>query len=167
MNITASDLKQYVIQPTLEYLGMYSSAAEKLLLGTAAQESGFDPFCQTDPDSRKNCPDGLGIYQISSEEHRRIWDNYLAFRPDLASLVRGLASQHLFLQAPDQELRNNLAYSTAIAWIIYLESEDPLPAADDADGLGHYWQSHFAHSHYQRQNTQDFAQWIRRYSPAA
>ena len=47
MTINAADLVEHVIKPTLDYLGMYSSAAEKLLLGTAAQESQFDPFCHS------------------------------------------------------------------------------------------------------------------------
>ncbi|MEE8056278.1 MAG: hypothetical protein V3T17_00355 [Pseudomonadales bacterium] len=127
MTINAFDLTQQIIKPTLNYLGMDSLAAEKLLLGTASQESGLDLFCQQSQ--------GIGIYQISPEQHRQAWDNYLAFRPDLASKVRGLASQHQFLKNPDQELKTNLAYSTAIAWIIYVQSEIKLPEAGDVDGL--------------------------------
>ncbi len=153
MTINASDLLQHVIKPTLDYLAMCSSAAEKLLLGTAAQESGLDPF------SYRN--QGIGIYQITAEQHRQAWDKFLAFRPDLASKVRGLASQHQFLQNPEQELKTNLAYSTAIAWIIYLQSECPLPEADDVDGLSHFWKSNFCHKQANpEQQTQSFARWI-------
>jgi hypothetical protein len=157
MNISASHLLQYVIKPTLESLEMHSSAAEKLLLGTAAQESDFNPF--------KNNTQGLGIYQISSEQHRAAWDSYLAFHPDLASKVRGLASQHKFLQNPDAELLTNLAYSTAIAFIIYLQCEVQLPEANDADGLGHFWQQNFCHSSVCQ--TESFARWIRENGAAA
>jgi hypothetical protein len=154
MTINAVDLLEHVIKPTLDYLAVDSDAAEQLLLGTAAQGSDFDPFCH-----RRR---GLGLYQITAKQHRNAWDNYLAYRPDLASRVRGLASQHQFLKNPDQELTTNLAYSTAIAWIIYLQSESQLPAADDADGLSHFWESNFC----QQQNNTDglaqhFAQWIR------
>lgn len=144
-------LRQCVIEPTLKSLGMYSCAAVKLLIGTAAQESQCDPFCRRDQ--------GLGIYQISAQQHRAIWDQYLAFKPDLASLVRGLASQHQFLQDPDQELVTNLAYSTAIAWIIYLRSGDPLPNEDDSKGLGHFWHHHFGHHGEQGANHLDMAYW--------
>ena len=156
MSINAADLMQHVITPTLNYLGMPSIAAEKLLLGTAAQQSGFDPFCRQQ---------GIGIYQITSRQHRDIWDDYLAFRPDLASKVRGLASQHQFLKYPDQELATNLAYSTAIAWIIYLQSDHQLPEAGDLDGLSEYWESNFCHQ--QSGQAQDFADWMRSNAAAA
>ena len=54
----AVKLQQYVIEPTLKSLNMYSAAAVKLLMGTAAQESQCDPFCRRET--------GLGIYQISA-----------------------------------------------------------------------------------------------------
>jgi len=158
MSIAATDLILHAIRPTLEYLDMYSPAAEQLLLGTAAQESGLDPFCHS---SR-----GIGIYQITPLQHRSIWDGYLAFIPDLASKVRGLASQRLFLQKPDQELAVNLSYSTAIAWIIYLQSELQLPAADDAEGLSLYWGLNFCGPPRDSGAQQNFALWIRQFRAA-
>lgn len=150
MTINALDLAAQVIKPTLAYLDMYSHAAERLLLGTAAQQSDFDPFCQ--------CGTGFGIYQISSKQHRCVWDCYLAFETDLASKVRGLASQRQFLDNPDLELTTNLSYSTAIAWLIYRQADSQLPAADDIDGLSHLWEDHFC-QHNQHQAV-DFARWI-------
>lgn len=146
------ELRQYVIEPTLKSLNMYSAAAVRLLMGTAAQESQCDPFC-------RRREKGLGIYQISSEQHRAIWDQYLAFRPDLASAVRGLASQHQFLKDPDQELVTNLAYSTAIAWIIYLRSEHQLPEEHDRSGLCDFWRHHFSHHGDQTAQHLDMACW--------
>lgn len=115
MSINAVDLLEHVIVPTLNTLGLHSQEAELLLLGTADKASGFDPFCCNQ--------NKFGIYQISTRQHRCVWDEYLAFRPDLASKVRGLASQHQFLKNPDQELTTNLAYSTAVAWMINLQRE--------------------------------------------
>ena len=119
-------LCQHIIQPTLRHLNMYSLAAEKLLLGTAALHSSFNPLMVTD---------GLGLYQITSEEHHTVWDKFLAFRPELASKVRGLAGQHSFLQSPDHELITNLTYGTAIAWTLFLMAEIPLPEAADEEAL--------------------------------
>ncbi|MEH6558625.1 MAG: hypothetical protein V7459_09065 [Oceanicoccus sp.] len=150
MSINPADLSTHVIKPTLDYLGVQSGAAEKLLLGTAAQESNFDPFSEQH--------DGIGIFQITPKEHRQAWDNYLAFQPELASKVRGLASQHQFLRKPDQELKTNLAYSTAIAWIIYLQSDLQLPEADDVDGLSLIWEANFCHR--EQCQAEDFARWI-------
>ena len=115
MNISTTNLRQYVIEPTLHYLGMHSLAAIHMLEGVANHESSCDPFSAEHQ--------GLGIYQITTLQHRLIWDKYLAFQPDLASQVRGLASQHQFLKDPDSELITNLRYSTAIAWMLFLHNE--------------------------------------------
>ncbi|MEJ2073570.1 MAG: hypothetical protein P8X79_08950 [Reinekea sp.] len=57
----------------------------------------------------------FGPYQMSHEQHWAIWDNYLAQDAELASRVRGLASQHRFIDNPDLELSLNAGYATAIA----------------------------------------------------
>lgn len=115
MNIDTAHLRQYVIEPTLQYLNMHSLAAIHVLEGVASYESQCNPFSSSG--------EGLGMYQISSVQHRSVWDTYLTFNPELASLVRGLASQRQFLTDPDSELITNLRYSTAIAWMLFLQSE--------------------------------------------
>ncbi|PAV71245.1 hypothetical protein WR25_13981 [Diploscapter pachys] len=72
-----------------------------------------------------------------------LWDEYLARDPELASLVRGLASQHAFLGGPHLELTVNLRYATAIAWMLIEEQATPLPAADDLLGLARIWRQTF------------------------
>ena len=111
MNVTPEHLQTQVIQPTLKYLGAWTPATEQFLLTAAVDAPELGLFC-----SRK---DGLGIFHITSSQHRDIWDNFLAFNPDLASRVRGLASQRAFLSDPDGELQTNLSYCTAIAWLLY------------------------------------------------
>ena len=111
MYVTGDHLQQQVIQPTLKYLGAWSPAVENFLLSAATDAPELGLFS-----ARK---DGLGIFHITSDQHRNIWDKYLAFNPDLASRVRGLASQRAFLSDPDGELQTNLRYCTAIAWLLY------------------------------------------------
>jgi hypothetical protein len=110
MYITAEHLREQVIKPTLEYLGAWSEEAERELLAAAlaGSEAG-----SAGGDSPK-----LGIFRISPSQHRDLWDRYLAFRPEDASRVRGLASQRAFLHRPDGELQTNLSYSAAIAWFL-------------------------------------------------
>lgn len=138
MSICTKELQQCVIRPTLEYLGEYSEKALQLLTATAAQASHMGEHLQH---KRKR---GLGLYQITPRCHRMIWDKYLAKDPDLASKVRGLASQHEFLSHPDAELTTNLSYATAIAWMIYRKSGQTLPEFQDYQALSefwvHYWQ---------------------------
>lgn len=135
MGIAACDLCQHVIRPTLIYLGRHSAAAEALLLGAAASQSGLG---QALGDRR-----GHGLYHISERRHQRLWDLHLARDPELASRVRGLASQHAFLAAPHLELRVNLRYATAIAWLLVEAERLELPAADDLFGLAQVWRRVF------------------------
>jgi hypothetical protein len=114
MYVTADHLKEQVIQPTLKYLDAWTLSTEEFLLSTALENPEVGLFS-----TRK---DGLGIFNITSGQHRDIWDNYLAFNPDLASRIRGLASQRAFLRDPDSELQTNLSYCTAIAWLLYQRS---------------------------------------------
>ena len=114
MAIAASELSEFVIRPTLLYLGRYCPSAEALLLGIAASQSG-----------------------MGSALHDRRGD------PELASLVRGLASQHAFLSGPHLELTVNLRYATAIAWMLVEEKALPLPESDDLLGLARIWRQTF------------------------
>ena len=123
MYVTAEHLKDQVIQPTLKYLGVWSTTAEQFLLSAATNAPELGLFSARQ--------DGLGIFHITPGQHRDIWDKHLAFNPDLASRVRGLASQRAFLSDPDKELQTNLSYCTAIAWLLY---ERTNPAEKDALG---------------------------------
>ena len=135
MSLSSSSLNQFVIQHTLKAMGICSKAIENLLLGTAA--------AQEDLMSQSEISTGIGVYGISKETHCRLWDDYLALDPDLASEVRGLASQHEFLKHPHIELATNLAYATAIAWMIYKRGGVTLPHPDDIEGLAQCWVDHF------------------------
>ena len=142
MGICAKELRTLVVRPTLEQLGVTSErihVVENLLLGTAAQESGLGFHLKLDGTQ------GLGIYRISPRTHLNIWDKYLINDSELASSVRGLASQHEFLINPHTELATNLRYATAIAWMIYRRAKKKLPAANDIQGLGQYWARYYHH----------------------
>ncbi len=114
MYVTAEHLRDQVIRPTLKYLGVWTPATESLLLDAAVDAPDLGLF------SARN--EGLGLFHITTAQHRDIWDRYLAFKPEIASRVRGLASQRAFLSDPDSELRTNLSYCTAIAWLLHLRA---------------------------------------------
>ncbi len=133
--LSAYDLRHLIIRDTLKRLDDWSPAAENLLLGTAAQESGLG----NDLKSGRM----LGLCHISPQTHQAVWDKYLVKNPDLASRVRGLASQRSFLSNPHGELVTNLIYATAIAWLIYKRCNQALPAESDVNGLAKFWHRHF------------------------
>ena len=110
MYVTADYLRDQVIRPTLKYMGAWTAARETFLLNAAVSAPDVGLFCAR--------TGGLGLFNITAEQHRDLWDRYLAFNPDLASRVRGLASQRAFLSDPDAELQTNLSYCTAIAWLM-------------------------------------------------
>lgn len=114
MGIDADDFRTYVIHPTLAHMDIHSSAAEQLLLGTAAAESSIGSFLKTEGQRTS------GVYRMHGLTHRHIWDDYLANRPELASKVRGLASQREFLSHPHAELTTNLSFATAMTWLAYV-----------------------------------------------
>ncbi|MDE1463943.1 hypothetical protein [Spartinivicinus poritis] len=129
MGICAEELRHYVVQPTLKQLQIKHCLAENLLMGTAAQESGLGFYL------RPKKHHSYGIYCITPIMHRNIWDKYLVQLPELASQVRGLASQHEFLENPHQELATNLSYATAIAWMVYQRVPN-FPTKGDPSNLG-------------------------------
>jgi len=128
MYVTAEHLRDQVIKPTLEYMGAWTPASEAFLLDAAINAPDLGLF------SARN--EGLGLFHITAAQHRDLWDRYLAFNPDLASRVRGLASQRAFLSDPDSELQTNLSYCTAIAWLMHkrtgglLEQPDAVAVAN-------------------------------------
>jgi hypothetical protein len=125
-----------VILPTLTDLDIRDSGAAALLLATAIHESGLGFAIPP-------CRQGHGMYQISAEVHQDVWDNYLSYDPDLASRVRGLASQRHFLTDPHRELTTNLAYATAIAWFVYKHYGLAMVETMVVEELAQFWQQHF------------------------
>ncbi len=150
MSIYVSDLREQIINPCLTALGDFSDGNADLLLGTALQESLLNEshYCAE--------RHGLGIYQITAEKHREIWDKYLIQFPELASLVRGFASQQQFLKNPHQELISNLGYATAVAWMIYKSSNIDTGKTMDVNGLAQLWARHFDNGTGCARNTEEF-----------
>jgi len=151
MGINPADFRQLIIRPTLQKLGKWSPSLENLLLGTAAQAS-----CLGLQSSRAQ---GLGVYQINRELHQCVWDTFLAFDADLASAVRGLASQREFLCNPHAELITNLSYASAIAWAIYASRNADIPQdPDNVEGLARCWHQFFCDD-----NSQTIRQFVTTY----
>ena len=134
MNV--QQLKKYIIEPTLEMLGMKSDSAVNLLLGTAAVESKMGYYIH----QVKGI--ACGIYQIEPATDYDVHNNYLMHRHELARVVESLTTKF-----PEQSQKNNLIgnlfYQTAIARIIYYRAPEKLPSPDDIEGLAWYWKKHY------------------------
>jgi len=131
------DLAQFrenVVRPVLMELQMHSDAAEALVLGTAMQESGLQWLRQLGGGP------ALGLFQMEPATHDDIWNNYLAFRPEIAARV-----ERFLVPGRDRadQLVWNLAYATAMCRIHYRRVQAALPAATDVAGLAGYWKAHY------------------------
>ncbi len=130
MSIHPGQLREYVIRPVLNSLGLYSEAAVELLMLTAATESLCGKYVH-----QVGGP-ALGIFQMEPRTHDDIWDNFLAGKPELAGKVRKYGRL-------SGQLPGNLYYACAMARIHYRRVSERLPSAADTDALARYWKQHY------------------------
>lgn len=144
------EVKQFrdeIVEPTLKSMGMYSTAAERLIVGTALAESGLVFLRQ------HGGGPALGVMQIEMATARDLLDRYLTVkRPDLNARF----CQAVFLPVippvdwstiPSSRiarlLTGNLAFSVGLARIRYWMAPEPMPRAGESGGLGDYWKRHY------------------------
>lgn len=125
-----------LINKTLTPLGLWSPAAEELLMATCAQESHLGVYRQ-----QIHGP-ALGIFQMEPATHDDIWNNYLAYHTKLGTAISNLGgvAQIGVLRRPDAGvLVNNDPYAIAMCRVHYLRVPGVLPASDDLAGLWGYY----------------------------
>ncbi len=125
--------RRRVIRPVIRRLGLWSPAAERLLLGTALTESGLRYLHQVRGPA-------CGLYQIEPATLHDIYRNWLPRRAVFAEGLRLFTAPH---GALEEQLVWNLAYATAVARLVYYRRPEPLPRADDLPALAEYWKAHF------------------------
>lgn len=131
MPLNAAHLRDYVVRPALQHVGLWSENAERLVMGTAAQESGLEALHQIGGGP------ALGLWQMEPETHDDIWKNYLAFRQSLHARVAALLPP-----IPDiavEQLVGNLPYGAVMCRIKYLRDPAPLPDKNDIAGMAATW----------------------------
>jgi len=135
MSFKASQFRDLVVSPTLEYLGLNSPAAVNLLLMTCAQESHFGQYLH-----QLGSGPALGVYQMEPFTYHSHWERLNGRTDGMAGKVRALAGYRWATSAiPADEMIGNLAYATAMCRVHYYLRPEPLPAADDIAGLARYY----------------------------
>src|SRR5262249_9508472 len=129
-------VKALVVRPTLTLLGLWSQAAENLVLGTGMTESNLVYLKQVGGGP------ALGLFQCEPATHDDIWKNYLDYNPTLTKRVESLMFKSYHGPKYNQ-LVPNLAYATSICRVLYLRIPDPLPDANDAHGMAAYWKQYY------------------------
>jgi hypothetical protein len=146
--IDLRQLRAFVLKPALTDLGLWSQAAEELLVGTGLVESLFTYLRQLN-----NGP-ALGFWQMEPATHDDLWMHWLRFRPRLAepllAEVPGAPhSDDLVTMLRDgwrpslTLLATNLRYAAMAARLHYRRVPELLPAADDVEGMAQYWKMHW------------------------
>lgn len=136
--IDPGQLRELIVRPTLQHIGLHSAAAEDLLIGTAAAESHLGQHI-----AQVGGGPALGVWQVEPATHSDVWLNWLRFRPDDAQTVRRMVAQCWWLDAQNRPHHNalvsDLTYCCAIARLVYRRARDPLPKAGDWMALAGYW----------------------------
>ena len=115
-----SDQLRRLIRETLKSSppNLYSLAAENLLLGTAAHESGgFEYLYQV------NGP-ALGFFQMEPATLDDLYTHYLAYKPELRHALEILRPRAL---KRHEALSGCLAYSIVAARLHYYRFPEPMP----------------------------------------
>ncbi|MBF0447369.1 MAG: hypothetical protein HQL67_04125 [Magnetococcales bacterium] len=134
MGIEVKQFKQYIIQPALALLDMKSPSAEALLLGTAAQESKMGHYIH-----QLGGGPALGVFQMESATFQDIWQNYIRFRPAIASRL----AHQWPLQPEPEALVTDLLLAAVMCRLHYRRVFAPLPEANDVNGLAAYWKRYY------------------------
>ncbi len=143
MSISYAQLREYVVKPALEQLGLYSLAAEQLVMGTIAQESNGSYLKQIGKGP------ALGLIQMEPATHKDLWLNFLKYKADLRDKLLMMTSDSVDLVYdqhgwPDHvALIWNLRYAIAMCRVHYYRKPQALPKANNIKALAQYWKEHY------------------------
>ena len=128
-----TQLRQLIVE-TLKGADLFSEAAVELLMGTAAQESALGRYIY-----QINGP-ALGIFQMEPDTHADIYQNYLAYRPELKRTAQSVSVKN---GVAADEMSWNLKYAIVMARIHYLRVPKALPDRSDVEAMAHYWKRYY------------------------
>lgn len=120
-----------IIESTLKEFDMYSQDAVNLLLGTAAQESGFGKFIR-----QLNCGPARGIFQMEPATFQ-----YLLKYVKNKGIEEQIKSSCNCIQLIPESLEYNLKLAIVFCRLRYLVVNEPLPS--DLKGYAAYWKKYY------------------------
>ncbi|MDA8232649.1 MAG: hypothetical protein M0006_15045 [Magnetospirillum sp.] len=136
--IDIRQLRDLVVRPALEAIGLGGPAAEELMVGTILQESGGGHWLH-----QVGRGPAIGICQMEPATHDDLWRNFLRSRPDLASKVQRLMVEAQVGEIGASEMAGNLYYAVAMARLVYARAPEPLPPAGDLAAQAAYYKRHY------------------------
>lgn len=140
MSLDVAQLRSEVVRPALEAIGLHSEAAELLVLGTGATESGYRYIRQIGKGP------AVGLWQMEPATYDDIWRNFLAYRTSLRAQVLAIVHRASGFEPPAQEMAWNLRLAAAMCRVHYhrrcrVGGVEKLPAPGDVRAMAETWKS--------------------------
>lgn len=131
-------LRDFVVAPALKAIGLWSEAAERLVMGTAAHESeGFKWIDQTTAGPGP----ALGLWQIEPATYDDLVKNTL---PGLRDPLRSALRPILDPPPPAQRLWSDLRLGAVVCRLLYYRAPAALPSdPGDIGALAAYWKRYY------------------------
>ena len=136
--IDIRQLRDLVVRPALEAIGLGGPAAEELMIGTILQESGGGHWLH-----QMGAGSAIGICQMEPATHDDLWRNFLRSRSDLAAKIQRLMVEAQVGEDGASEMAGNLYYAVAMARLVYARVPEPLPPAGDLAAQAAYYKRHY------------------------
>ena len=131
----AKQLRELIVRPALEEVGLHSDAAEDLVMGTAAQESHLMYVKQLGGGP------ALGLFQVEPFTYNDYWDSHIDDREDLRNTI--LKAIHTVGEPQPDRVIWDLRYASIMCRIHYRRIRKPLPAHGDISGYAAYWKKYY------------------------
>lgn len=142
MGIDPRQLRDYIVRPTLELLDLpYIDSAERLIMGTGAQESaGFRYIHQLGKGP------ALGIFQMEPATFRDLWKRYGEQSTHLGSKLISIAGEGSLIQPFSifsQRLVYDLRFACAMCRVHYYARKFTFTGLETVEDLAHIWKKHY------------------------
>lgn len=130
------DIRDYVVRPVLQSVGLLDLARVQLVVGTGLEESRYNYLDQTTPGPGP----AYGFWQMEKFTHDDLWDTYLTYQPSALRDAVLVAAGHGTRARPDVTVLHwNLRYAALMCALKYRRVRAALPAAGDAVAMAGYW----------------------------
>lgn len=126
----AGQLREFVVRPALQLIGLWSPAAENLVLGTALTESRAEYVRQVGGGPARS------LWQIEPATERDLW-KWLSGAPGRAELAAKI--RQTMWPGPLDNLTGNMPYGAQMCRVFYRRLPDALPAPNDAMAMAQLW----------------------------
>ena len=147
MTVDINQFREEIVRPVLHDLKMYSPVAENLIMGTAAQESGFTYLKQLGGGP------ALGMFQVEPATAEDILFRYLKGRKDLRRRFESAVQstpphsidwETITIAHVSERLISDLKFGVALCRLRYWMVPEGMPSrADDLPALARYYKAHY------------------------